>query len=102
MNAQETYEKVEKSLQEHRQSHLLAFWEQLDADQRLDLLAQIQRLELAKTGQWMADLVKKPTSSPNYANFTPATSYSPDPTDPEQQGKYAKAIELGKELISTG
>ncbi len=102
MNAQETYENVEKSLQEHRQSHLLAFWEQLDADQRLDLLAQIQRLELAKTGQWMADLVKNPTSTPNCANFMPATSYSPDPADPEQQGKYAKAVELGKELISTG
>ena len=102
MNAQETYENVEKSLQERGQSHLLAFWEQLDADRRLDLLAQIQRLDLTKIDQWMADLVKKPAFTPNCANFTPATSYSPDPAGPEQQGKYAKAIELGRELISTG
>ncbi|MHC4227800.1 MAG: UTP--glucose-1-phosphate uridylyltransferase, partial [Planctomycetota bacterium] len=88
--------------QERGQSHILAFWEQLDADRRLDLLAQIQQLELAKTGQRVADLVKKPTFTPSCANFTPATSYSPDPADQKQQGKYAKAIELGKELISNG
>jgi UDP-N-acetylglucosamine/UDP-N-acetylgalactosamine diphosphorylase len=102
MNAQETYENVEKSLQERGQSHLLAFWEHLDADRRLDLLAQIQRLDLTKIGQWVTDLVKKPSFTPNCVSFTPATSYSPDPADPQQQVKYAKAIELGKELISTG
>ncbi|MHC4330527.1 MAG: UTP--glucose-1-phosphate uridylyltransferase [Planctomycetota bacterium] len=102
MNAQETYENIEKSLQERGQSHLLAFWEQLDADRRLDLLSQIQRLDLTKIDQWMADLAKKPTFTPSCANFTPATSYSPDPADQKQQGKYAKAIELGKELISNG
>ena len=102
MDARITLENMEKLLQKHGQSHLLAFQEMLDADRRRDLLEQIQSLDLPKIDQWVANFVKNNDSAEICHDFTPAESYSPHPIGAEQQSKYAEAIELGKELISAG
>ncbi len=102
MNAQRTLENVEELLQEHGQGHLLAFWGQLDADQRQGLLSQIRSLDLGKIDQWVANYVKKAAPAEMTHDFAAAESYSPHPVGTEQQNKYAKAVKLGKELISAG
>jgi UDP-N-acetylglucosamine/UDP-N-acetylgalactosamine diphosphorylase len=102
MAAQKKFDEIKKLLQKHHQSHLLAFWDQLDTVQRQNLLTHIQQLDLPKIDDWVANFIKKPFSSQVTADFTPASAYNPTPADPRQKRKYDNAIELGKELISAG
>jgi UDP-N-acetylglucosamine/UDP-N-acetylgalactosamine diphosphorylase len=102
MAAQRKFEEIKKLLQKHHQSHLLAFWDQLDTAQRQYLLAQIQQLDLPRIDNWVANFVKKPASVQITAGFTPASAYSPIPANPQQKRKYDRAIELGKKFISAG
>jgi UDP-N-acetylglucosamine/UDP-N-acetylgalactosamine diphosphorylase len=102
MSAQKTLENIKKKLLEHHQSHLLAFWDQLNKAQQEDLLAQIKRLDFPRIEQWIREIVKNPDSAPMSTDFSPPSSYNPQPETPEQQRKYTRAIELGKELISAG
>jgi UDP-N-acetylglucosamine/UDP-N-acetylgalactosamine diphosphorylase len=102
MDNRKNYEKVKKMLKNHRQEQLLAFWDQLNRDQKDSLLAQIQRLDLRKIDSWVANIVKNPTPDAIRADFSPALSYHPSPVGPEQQRKYAEAVKLGRELIAAG
>ena len=102
MNNKETFEKTKKLLKKHNQSHLWAFWEQLNASQRRNLLAQIEMLDLTEIDEWVANYVKKSTPVPVPVDFVPPPFYSLNPADPEQKRKYNQAGELGRELISTG
>jgi len=102
MIAKKALENVKKLLKKHNQSHLLAFWQQLNLPQRQNLLAQIKELDFSKIDNWVANFVKKPAFAAIPANFIPASSYSSTPADADQRHKYAQAIELGKELISAG
>ena len=102
MTTKKTVENIKKLLKKHNQSHLLAFWEQLDTAQRRNLLTQIEQLDFPKIDDLVANFVKKPSSTAVGADFIPAQFYSPNPADAEQKRKYAKVIELGKELISDG
>lgn len=97
-----TFEKIKKLLKKHNQSHLLAFWEQLNPAQRQNLLAQIERLDFSGIDRWVADYIKKPASAAIPVDFTPAWFYGLNPLGPEQERKYARARELGRELISAG
>lgn len=102
MSPEKTYNNVKKLLKKYHQSHLLAYWDQLDTNQRQSLLAQIHRLDFAKIDYWIANFVKKSDFVPMNADFIPASSYGPNPANPQQRLKYTKAVELGKELISAG
>jgi UDP-N-acetylglucosamine/UDP-N-acetylgalactosamine diphosphorylase len=102
MNTQKTYEEIKKVLKEHRQGHLLAFWDQLDTVQRQNLLAQIRQLDIAKIDCWVANYVKKSDSVAVSSDMVPASFYSSEPADPQQHRKYAGAVELGRELIRQG
>jgi len=102
MTTKKIFGKIRKLLKRHNQSHLLAFWEQLNAAQRRNLLAQIEQLDFSKVDDWVANYIKKPTSAAIPADFAPAWAYNLNPTAPEQKRKYVQARELGKELISTG
>jgi len=102
MSTQKNYENEKKLLNNHHQSHLLAFWEKLDKGQRQDLLAQIDRLDLDKIDVWVKKFIKNPVSDAISGDFVPALSYNPSPVGSHQQRKYAEAVKLGKELISAG
>jgi UDP-N-acetylglucosamine/UDP-N-acetylgalactosamine diphosphorylase len=97
-----TFEKIEKLLKKHNQSHLLAFWERLNPAQRQNLLVQIERLDFSEIDEWVADYIKNPASAAIPVDFTPAPFYSFNPAGPKQERKYSKAKELGMELISAG
>jgi len=102
MPARKKIENIKKLLRKHQQSHLLAFWEQLDKAQRQNLLGQIQQLDFAKIDHWVANFANKSASAAITSDLTPAHSYSFTPADPEQKRKYAGAVQLGKGLISSG
>ncbi len=107
MTTKNNLEDIKNLLKKHGQAHLLAFWEQLNATQRHNLLAQIELLDLAKIDNWVANYIKKSISAKiggqsfdlAQDRFTPAESYHPEPADPVRKRKYATAIKLGKELI---
>jgi UDP-N-acetylglucosamine/UDP-N-acetylgalactosamine diphosphorylase len=96
------FETAKKQLKKHNQSHLLAFWEQLDENQRQNLLAQINYLDFTKIDDWVANYVLQDPLSSVPKHFVSAPSYSPFPTSPQLLKKYDKAIETGKKLISAG
>jgi UDP-N-acetylglucosamine/UDP-N-acetylgalactosamine diphosphorylase len=102
MSTQKNLENVQKLLKRHGQSHLLAFWEQLDASQRCSLLAQIQRLDFTKIDQWVRNFVTKSDSAPIGADFSPPPFYGAKPAGAGQQRQYSKALELGGKSISAG
>jgi UDP-N-acetylglucosamine/UDP-N-acetylgalactosamine diphosphorylase len=102
MTAQKDYEKTGKLLENNNQSHLLAFCNQLDQAQRHRLLAQISNLDFAEIDEWIARIVKKTAPLDLPADLTPAPSYTPAPTDPQQKQIYAHARKLGKNLIAAG
>ena len=99
MTTKRTFENTKKLLRKHNQSHLLAFWGQLDATKRRNLLAQIQQLNFPEIYDWVAKFVKKSISAEVSADLVPARSYGPTPADAGQKRKYGEAIESGKELI---
>ena len=97
-----TFEKAEKLLKKHDQSHILAFWEQLSTEKQNNLLQQIGQLDFDKISNWIPDFVKKTSNNAINTDFDPAPYYSVPPTDEEQEKKYAQGRKLGKELISAG
>ena len=102
MTTKKIFEKIKKLLKKHSQSHLLAFWEQLNTAQRQNLLVQIERLDFPEIDNWVANYIKNPTFAAIPVDFAPAWFYKLNPVGPEQKCKYVQARELGKELISTG
>jgi UDP-N-acetylglucosamine/UDP-N-acetylgalactosamine diphosphorylase len=100
-NSKEVFEKVKKLLKKHNQSHLLAFWEQLNSAQRQNLIAQIEMLDFLEINDWVASYFKKPAAAAISADLAPARFYHFS-LRPEQKRKYDQAKELGKELISAG
>jgi len=95
-------EKIEKLLKKHNQTHLLGFYEQLNAEQKNNLLAQIGDLDFPKIDDWVTNLVKNPVSNTIRSDFSPAPYYHCEPIDSDNRQKYAEAKELGKKLISNG
>ncbi len=93
---------IRRVLKKHGQGHLLAFWDQLDVTGRQNLLAQIQQLDFDQLDCWIAQYVRNPASGVVPGNFTPAPSYTPTPSNPALQTKYAQARQLGTRLISEG
>jgi UDP-N-acetylglucosamine/UDP-N-acetylgalactosamine diphosphorylase len=105
-------EKVKKLLKKHNQSHLLAFWEQLNAAQKRNLLVQIEGLDFAEIDRWVANYFRKPAAAgPRLASsrraiipedLVPPPFYGCNPAEAEQKLKCERALELGGKLISSG
>jgi UDP-N-acetylglucosamine/UDP-N-acetylgalactosamine diphosphorylase len=102
MNTQKTYENTEKMLKKHGQSHLLTFWDELDTDQKSSLLAQIRQLDFEKIDEWVDQFIKNPDFIALKRDLIPASSYEPEPADPQIQKKYTEAVKTGRDLIRRG
>jgi UDP-N-acetylglucosamine/UDP-N-acetylgalactosamine diphosphorylase len=102
MNNQKTCKNIEKLLKKHCQSHLLAFWDELNENQRASLAKQIDQLDLEKIDEWIEKFVKNPDYIEISPDLAPASSYEPEPSKPQLQKKYAQAEKKGRDLISRG
>ncbi len=87
MAAKKIFEKIEKLLKKHNQSHLLAFWGQLDAVQRQNLLVQVEKLDFSEIEGWVANYIKKSTPATIPADFAPAPFYSSVPLSSSPVGR---------------
>jgi UDP-N-acetylglucosamine/UDP-N-acetylgalactosamine diphosphorylase len=104
MSAMKNYEKVKKLLEEHRQSRLLRFFNQLDDSQKVELLKQIDYLDFEIIDKWVAEYVKKP-GQPELQHeneLHPCEYYRAEPLQPHLKHKYAQAVSLGKTMIQQG
>jgi len=102
MSIEKEYKKFKKTLTNHNQDHILAFWDQLDEGQRHNLLAQIRPLDFTKIDAWVEKFIKNYAPDAIKGDFVPAVSYNSAPASPDQEQKYAKAVKLGKKLIAAG
>lgn len=102
MSVQKTLEKLRNRLQACGQGHLLRFWDDLDVGGQQELLAQIERLDLAGIEQWVADFVKEARPTSVRGDLSPASFYIARPAGAAQQRKYAQAVELGRKSIADG
>ena len=103
MIGKKEYEQAKSQLSEHHQEHLLTFWAELTNDQKRRLLDQIRELDWPRICRWVDALIKHPPEIPvKHADFEPAHSYGPQPRNEQERQKYAEAVRLGTELISTG
>ena len=99
MSNNQNYEKTIKLLKKHSQEHLLAYWDELDSEQKHRLLAQIRDLDFSKIDHWIANFVKNAPSASIKENFEPVGYYKSEPENTSQREKYAKAAKLGRKLI---
>jgi UDP-N-acetylglucosamine/UDP-N-acetylgalactosamine diphosphorylase len=102
MDIEKEYENIKKLLNNHHQSHILSFWDQLDEARKQNLLAQVQRLDFTKIDFWVEKFIKSYIPDVIKSDFAPAESYHSTPTSQDQQKKYAEAVKLGRELIAAG
>lgn len=100
MDIEETLKNIKKLLQEHSQSHLLAFWDHLTPDQRQNLLTQLSSLDWPKIDDYVADCVKNPPSAKLPVGLAPPEFYPAQPKNAHQRRKHAQARQLGEKLIS--
>ncbi|MEJ2702397.1 MAG: UDPGP type 1 family protein [Sedimentisphaerales bacterium] len=102
MSTLKNCEDVKKELEKHNQSHLLAFWNELDQARQQALLAQIDGLDFANIDRWVREFIENPQAPAIRTDFSPPESYGPRPKGTDQQDKYSQAIELGVKLIAAG
>jgi len=102
MTSEQEIQRIHETLNRHGQGHLLAFWEQLDADQKSRLIAQIERLDFEQIEKWVEQYVLKEPAPPVQSGFEPAPYYPASPQDEKQRARYEQARRLGRELISAG
>jgi len=96
------YENALQILKKHQQEQILRFWEELDSGQKKSLLDEIEGLNFEKIDIWIENFIRKNPEVSINGEFQPVFCYKPGPENSEQQEKYEKATEMGRELISQG
>ena len=102
LNNTQQYADLTAKLNAHGQRHLLAFYDLLNEQQKGDLLAQIEKLDLDSIDTWIAEYVKNDNSMEVPSEFSPAPSFAPIPASDAQREHYGSAAKLGIGLISAG
>jgi UDP-N-acetylglucosamine/UDP-N-acetylgalactosamine diphosphorylase len=91
-------------LQRAGQQHVLRFWDQLGADDRAALRAQIEQVALDRLPQLIDRYVRtKPTPDPHeFDRLEPAPYYPRDAADPEKPWDPEAARKAGLALLAAG
>jgi UDP-N-acetylglucosamine/UDP-N-acetylgalactosamine diphosphorylase len=92
---------IKKTLADHNQSHLLAFWNELTETDRANLLKQISELDFSELDGWVKNYVKNPNCCPIPKNFGPAEYFPAVPRESDKE-YYQKAKQLGVKLLTEG
>lgn len=102
MNQNNIPDNLCRTLSRIGQTHILRFFNELSEEQKKNLLAQVSKLEFEKIPLWVEKYIKNnsPTVLPDH--FEPAPSYPAIPKTPEMSQKYARAKELGEQLVRQG
>jgi len=101
MDLEARYHEFGNRLEALGQGHVLAFWPRLDDEQRCQLLADLDLLDLAEACALVRDHLDSTPEAAAWADLEPA---APLPCRPglDQVGRYADAVRLGREWIAGG
>jgi UDP-N-acetylglucosamine/UDP-N-acetylgalactosamine diphosphorylase len=102
MSEKARFEKILELCRKYQQEHLLAFYSGLNPQQQTTLLDQIEKLNFKCIPGWIEQYVKNDSPVAIPEKFDPAPSYPPQPKTTEQITKYAKARQLGEDLLKKG
>lgn len=102
MSTNSSYKESFELSKNNQQDHLFAFFDQLSDPQKQQLLDSIENLDFSVIPGWIADFVRKNGNIEIPEHFDPAPYYTAQPTSPQIQQHYDKAIKLGSEAISSG
>jgi len=94
-------EQTRDKLRRHGQQHLIQFFDRLSADEQDVLLNEIDSLDLSLIGDLVARYVRTTERIKLPETIEPAPYYRRTPP-PEQQEKYQRALQRGRQLISQG
>ncbi len=94
-------ETVRQQLTDHHQQHLLRFIDNLDAQAREGLLAQLAQLDLDALDEWIETYVRNTPAYELPAEIKPPTTY-PARATADLAETYAKARQLGETFIAQG
>jgi len=89
---------IQAELDTHGQSHLLAFWDQLNESQRADLLTDLEQIPFVGLDRLIEHHVRADTPFVLPKEIQPAPYYPAKP-DIELVGQYADAVKRGVSLI---
>lgn len=102
MHQNKDFDTITAHLREIGQDHILLFMDTIDPEQTASLLDQAKDLNFSKIPGWVEKYVLSDGSLKVPEQFDPAPSYPPAAKTGEQREKYAKAAQLGEELIRQG
>ncbi len=101
MGLQVRYEEFGGRLKALGQGHVLTFWPQLGDEQRCQLLADLDMVDLAAVCTLARDYLDSPSQAAAYVDLEPVAPLPCRP-DLDQVGRYADAVRLGREWIAAG
>ncbi len=101
INLASKLEQARLTLDRADQSHLLAFYDTLDAAGRADLLTQILEQDWDRLGELIESHVRKAPETKLPSRLEPPACYPAEPTG-DLKKKYAAARELGERLLRDG
>lgn len=99
---QDRFSAVTSLLEQHGQTQLLTFYDELDDADRATLLGQIENIDWPEVDRLIGTHVKRQPVFELAGDIAPAPFYPADPTTPDLQEKYARATEHGEQLIRQG
>jgi UDP-N-acetylglucosamine/UDP-N-acetylgalactosamine diphosphorylase len=92
---------LRRRLAELGQSHVLRFYDSLDAPNRQNLLKQLQSLDLQNLAELAEQYVRKKKGIPLPTTIEPVSAFPRFP-DPERKALYQDAERRGRELLANG
>ena len=95
------FEAVRTEIERRGQSHLFAFWDELDERQRRELLGDVSRIDFDTLDRLIPTHVKSAPADGIEGTPEPANALPARP-GPSQQGLYSEAEALGRKLIAEG
>src|SRR5262245_46601705 len=97
----QAYDSQRRRLESFGQQHLLAFWADLNPQQRATLLADLDQIDLERCAPLIDRLVRNRPALHLPGRLEPASVYPAEPR-PEQRETYRRAIDAGIAAILAG
>lgn len=95
------YREYQQTLNDHEQSHVLAFWDELNAQQRVQLLDDLDQIDFERCNALIEPLVRNRPGFSRPKSLEPPLALPAVP-GPDRQALYRQARETGIEAIRAG
>ena len=95
------YQDYARNLARYGQSHLLAFWPELTAEQREQLLADLDQIDFDRCAPLIESHVRNRPTIPVPHSLEPPPTYPAEP-GPDQTELYTRARRAGADAIRAG